>query len=151
VIGVMTSRAVLVLGRFRADRKAVLDHVGNLLGRHGCRYLVFDFAEPDDRNEIETIGLLAGPSRFVVAYITEPSSAPLELAVIVSQLNIPMVLLAQEGKPTFSLAGDLRGANRSRVLPTWVYRDLEHLSARFGDVVVRRAEKRVAWLRGGRR
>ena len=108
----MTSRAVLVLGRFRADRKAVLDHVGHLLERHGYRYLVFDFAEPGDRNKIETIGLLAGLSRFVVADITEPTSVALELAVIVSQLNIPVVLLAQKGKPTFSLPGDLRGATR---------------------------------------
>jgi hypothetical protein len=140
---------VLVLGRFREDRKAVLDHIGRLLEAHGYRYLVFDFTEPDDRNKVETIGLLAGLSRFVIADITEPTSVPLELAMIVPQLNIPVVLLAEKGKPTFSLVDDLQEANRFRVFPTWSYRDLDHLSARFEAVVVRRAEKRVGWLRGG--
>jgi hypothetical protein len=48
-------------------------------------------------------------SLFVIADVTNPKSAPLELQATVPDYQIPFVLIIQEGEKSFSMLSDLIG------------------------------------------
>jgi hypothetical protein len=66
-----------------AERKSVLDALRNALRSRGFLPIVFDFERPKGLDFTETIMTLAGMSCFVIADITNPKSAPLELQATV--------------------------------------------------------------------
>jgi hypothetical protein len=79
VIDTITSKVVLILGRFTPERKAVLDTLRETLRQRNYSPVVFDFEKPASRNLTETIRVLAGMARFVIADITDAKSIPQEL------------------------------------------------------------------------
>jgi hypothetical protein len=89
VIDTITSKAVLILGRFTPERKAILDSIRTELRRRNYLPIVFDFDKPDSRDLSETVSTLAHMSRFVIADITHARSIPQELKIIVP--NLPSV------------------------------------------------------------
>jgi hypothetical protein len=103
VIDTITSKAVLILGRFSEDRKLVLNALRDALRNKGFLPIVFDFERPKDRDFTETIMTLAGMSCFVIADITKPKSAPLELQAAVPDYMIPFVPILQDGELAFSM------------------------------------------------
>ena len=104
VMNTIGQRAVLILGRFSPpERKAVLDSVAEELRRLGYLPMMFDFERPDRSDLTETIQVLAGLALFVVADITSPRSAPLELQAIVPQFKVPVVSVAAEDEAPFSM------------------------------------------------
>jgi len=109
VIDTIGSKGVLILGRFTAERKQVLDAIRNELRRLGYLPMVFDFDRPTDRDFTETIMTLAGMSLFVIADITNPKSSPLELQTTVPNYMIPFVPIIQEGEHPFAMFRDLQG------------------------------------------
>jgi hypothetical protein len=70
--------------------------------------IVFDFERPKGRDFTETIMTLAGMSCFVIADITNPSSAPLELQATVPDYMIPFVPILQDGESAFSMFANLQ-------------------------------------------
>jgi Pentapeptide repeats (8 copies) len=76
VIDTITSKAVLILGRFSDDRKAVLDAIRNELRNHDYLPILFDFDPTTNQTINETVKTLAGMSRFVIADITDARSVP---------------------------------------------------------------------------
>ena len=104
VIDTITSRVVLVLGRFTAERKAVLDRIRDDLSRLGYVPVLFDFDGPESRDVTETVSTLAHLARFVVADITEPRSVPQELATIVPHLpSVPIQPIIAEGHRPYGM------------------------------------------------
>ena len=103
VIDTITSKAVLILGRFSDERKPVLDALGDALRSRDFLPIVFDFECPKSRDFTETIMTLAGMSCFVIADITNPKSAPLELQAAVPDYMIPFVPILQDGEKAFSM------------------------------------------------
>ena len=79
VIDTITSKAVLILGRFTDERKAVLDALREELRKRNYLPILFDFNVPATRDITETVTLLARMARFVVADITDARSIPQEL------------------------------------------------------------------------
>src|SRR5438270_11228640 len=59
VIDTITSKVVLILGRFTPERKAILDALRDALRTYNYSPVVFDFEIPKSRDITETISLLA--------------------------------------------------------------------------------------------
>jgi len=129
VINTLTSKAVLILGRFSIpERKAILDALRNKLREYDLLPIVFDFDRPIDKDFTETIKTLAGISYFVIADVTNPKSSPLELQATVPDYQIPFVPIIQEGEEPFSMMADLH-QKYNWVLPTKSYDSIETLIA----------------------
>ncbi len=127
VINTLTSKSVLILGRFAIpERKAILDALRNKLREYDLLPIVFDFDRPADKDFTETIKTLAGISYFVIADITNPKSSPLELQATVPDYQIPFVPIIQEGEQPFSMMVDLQN-KYPWVLPTKSYDSIETL------------------------
>jgi hypothetical protein len=103
VINTVSQKAVLILGRFTPERKAILEAIRTWLREKDYVPILFDFEKPSQRDFDETVKVLAGMSRFIIADITNPSSSPLELAVIVPDYMIPLVPIIQKGEREFSM------------------------------------------------
>ncbi len=145
VIDTLTSKAVLILGRFKAKRKAVLDAIKDELRREGYLPILFDFEKPVSRNYTETIVTLASMSRFVIADITKPRSIPQELqAIVTSQPSIPIMPIILNTHKKYPLFDDL---NKDQVLPLYNYSSLEELILSLKEKVIEPAESRVEELK----
>lgn len=127
VINILTSKTVLILGRFAiSERKAILDALRNKVREYDLLPIVFDFDRPTDKDFTETIKTLAGISYFVIADITNPKSSPLELQATVPDYQIPFVPIIQEGERPFSMMVDLQ-KKYNWVLNTKTYDSIETL------------------------
>ena len=147
VIDTLTSKAVLILGRFTDKRKAVLDALREELRKRGYVPILFDFEKPRSRDTDETITLLARMARFVIADISDAKAVLQELRAIVPDLPSlpvqPIILGIQEEPGMFDFY-----RNRPSFLTVHRYADQEQLLADLGDKVIRPAELKVLELRG---
>jgi hypothetical protein len=102
VIDTVTSKAVLILGRFTSKRKTVLDALREELRKRDYLPILFDFEKPRSRDTDETITLLARMARFIIADISDAKSVLQELRAIVPDLpSVPVqsIILATQGEP----------------------------------------------------
>ena len=105
VIDTVTSKVVLILGRFTPERKAVLDAIREELRNRHYVPILFDFDVPAGRDITETVSLLARMARFIIADLTEPSSIPKELEAIVPHLAVPVQPLLRGGAALCDVQG----------------------------------------------
>jgi hypothetical protein len=100
IIDTITSKVVLILGRFTPDRKAVLHGIRQELRRRNYLPVLFDFNGPSGQTTVETISTLAHLARFVIADLTDAKSVLQELQAIVtsspSVIVQPLLLASQE-------------------------------------------------------
>jgi hypothetical protein len=139
VIDTLTSKVVLILGRFTPERKAILDALRDSLRQRGYVPVLFDFDGPESRDTSETVTLLARMARFVVADLTDPSSLPLELQAFVPDVQVPVQCLILEGQQPFAMFRDLRTKYRW-VLPPASYTTIEDLLSTLPERVIAPAE-----------
>jgi hypothetical protein len=102
VIDTITSKVVLILGRFTDERKKVLQALRDELRKRNYLPILFDFDKPTSRNTVETITLLARMARFVIADISDAKSVLQELQAIVPDLpSVPVqpVIIASQEEP----------------------------------------------------
>ena len=69
--------------------------------------IVFNFNKPETKDFTETVRLLAGISKFVIADLSGPKSVPYEMGAIVSQTMIPFQPIIAAGETPFSTLQDL--------------------------------------------
>lgn len=140
VIDSVTSKLVLILGRFSTHRKVILERVRQELRNRGYVPVLFDFAPPTRRDLTETISTLAHLARFVIADITDARSVPQELMRIVPNLpSVPIqpILLASERE-----YGMFETFKRYPwVLETFFYENADHLVQRFESAIILPAEQ----------
>jgi uncharacterized protein YjbI with pentapeptide repeats len=140
VIDTIASKAVLILGRFTDERKAVLDALREELRKRNYLPILFDFEKPRSRDTDETITLLARMARFIVADISDAKSVLQELRAIVPDLPSvpvqPIILEMQEEPGMFDFY-----RNRPSFLPVHRYVNQEQLLADLGERVIDPAEK----------
>jgi hypothetical protein len=144
VIDTITSKAVLILGRFTPDRKAVLEAIRDALRKRDYLPILFDFDMPSDRDITETITLLARMARFIIADLTEPSSIPKELEAIVPSQAIPVKPLLEGSTSPYSMFKDYW--KYDWVLDVHRYQDLADLLTSLEDAVIAPAEMKVEQL-----
>jgi hypothetical protein len=144
VITTMGERAVLLLGRFTEDRKAVLDAIGNKLRKMKYLPIAFEFDKVPGQDYTETIVSLASLARFIIADITSPRSVPQEAQAIIPNVAIPFVRIIQAGETAWSMAVDHN--KYDWVLELFEYQDKDSLIAHL-EKVVELAEKKHAELR----
>jgi hypothetical protein len=146
VIDSITSKVVLILGRFSAERKPILDALREELRKRDYLPVLFDFAKPTSRDITETISTLAHMARFVVADITNARSIPQELQLIVPNLaSVPVQPLLQIGSPEYGMFEHFKRC--PWVLKTFQYRDTAHALASIATSIVGPAERKVKKLR----
>jgi len=136
VINTLTSKSVLILGRFALpERKEILDALRNKLREYNLLPIVFDFDRPADKDFTETIKTLAGLSLFVIADVTNPKSSPLELQATVPDYQIPFVPIIQEGEQPFAMMVDLQ-KKYNWVLETRTYSSKEALINKLKEGII---------------
>lgn len=86
------------------------------LRKRGYLPIVFNFDKPKDFTE--TVRLLASLSKFVIADVSSPKSAPYELGAIVPQTMIPFQPIIEEGETPFSMLQDLLINHPDRIVKT---------------------------------
>jgi uncharacterized protein YjbI with pentapeptide repeats len=149
VIDSITSKAVLILGRFTDERKAVLDALREELRKHNYLPILVDFDVPATRDITETVSLLARMARFIIADLTDPSSVPKELEAIVPGLAIPVQPLLEGSTRPYAMFKDYW--KYEWVLPVYRYEGLERLLATLAEGVIAPAEGKVKALEERRR
>ncbi|MCU7841396.1 MAG: hypothetical protein KZQ94_18705, partial [Candidatus Thiodiazotropha sp. (ex Troendleina suluensis)] len=138
VIDTITSKAVLILGRFTCERLAVLNSLAEEIRTHNLLPIIFDFERSTERDFTETIKILAGMSLFVIADVSNPKSSPLELQAAIPDYQIPFVMIIQEGEQPFSMLGDLKKYDWV-LKPILTYSTSESLRKAFKKAILERA------------
>jgi uncharacterized protein YjbI with pentapeptide repeats len=140
VIDTITSKAVLILGRFTDERKAVLDALREELRKRNYLPILFDFEKPRSRDTDETITLLARMVRFIIADISDAKAVLQELRAIVPDLPSvpvqPIILATQEEPGMFDFYRNFRS-----FLKVHHYNNQQQLIADLGGRVIGPAEK----------
>ncbi len=144
VIDTLTTKVVLILGRFTPERKAILDALRDELRKHNYLPILLDFDTPNRRNVTETVRTLAHLSRFVIADLTNPSSIPQELFAIVPTLAIPVQPLVETSNQEYSMFSDLYRYHW--LLPIHRYTDLSHLLDALEKQIIEPAEQKAKEL-----
>ncbi|HXS95941.1 MAG TPA: pentapeptide repeat-containing protein [Candidatus Limnocylindrales bacterium] len=138
VIDTITSKVVLILGRFTPERKTILD----ALRRRDYLPVLFDFEKPSNRDITETVSTLAHMAKFVIADITDAKSIPQELMAIVPALpSVPVQPLLLASQREYGMFEHFK--RYPWVLPPHVYQDQDSLLASLESHVIGPAEAKA--------
>jgi hypothetical protein len=145
VIDTITSKVVLILGRFTSARMRVLKAMRGELRKHNYSAVLFDFDKPPSRDLTETISTLAHMARSVRADLTDAKSIPHELQRIVPDLpSLPIVPLRHTEAKEYAM---FEHFNRYLwVLETFCYDTPEHFIRALREQVISPAEGKVKEL-----
>lgn len=135
IIDTITSKVVLILGRFTPERKAVLDALRVALKVRNYSPVIVDFEKPASRNLTETVSTLAHMARFVIADITDSKSIPRELQAIVPDLpSVPVQPLLHSSFTEYAMFRDF--FDYPKVLTPHRYDRIEELLASLDEKVI---------------
>lgn len=91
IIDTLTSKVVLILGRFEPKRKEVLESIKSELRTRGLIPMIFDFDKPNSRDYIEPVITISQLSKFIIADFTEPKIVLEEVPIILNSCVVPIV------------------------------------------------------------
>lgn len=145
IIDQISSKLVLILGRFSPQRKAVLDGIKEELKKYNYTPVVFDFEKPTSRNLTETVSALAHLARFIIADITDAKSIPQELQAIVPGLpSVPVLPLLQKSKRAYGMFADIQ--KYPSVLPLHRYKRLSDLRRMLQSKIIQLSKVKMSGL-----
>ncbi len=145
VIDTITSKVVLILGRFTPERKVVLDALREELRKRNYSPVLFDFEKPASRDLTETISTLAHMSRFIIADITDAKSIPQELQAIVPDLpSVPVQPLLESSYREYAMFEHFR--RYPWFLETYYYDSIGEVLASLKEKVINPAEAKAKEL-----
>lgn len=142
VIDTITSKVVLILGRFTPERKAILDAIRDELRKRDYLPVLFDFEKPSNRDITETVSTLAHMARFVIADITDAKSIPQELmAIVPNLLSVPVQPLLLASQREYGMFEHFK--RFPWVLEPYLYEDQDRLLAAITEKVIGPAEAKA--------
>jgi hypothetical protein len=142
VIDTITSKVVLILGRFTEERKAVLDALRVALRERDYLPVLFDFEKPANRDISETIATLAHMAKFVVADLTDCRSVSQELGIIVPNLpSVPIQPLLLASQHEYGMFEHFK--RYPWVLPISLYEDQDELLGALDRKIIVPAEAKL--------
>ena len=104
IIETITSKVVLILGRFTEERKTVLDKIKDEIQKQDYLPVLFDFEGPTSRDVTETIMILASLAKFVVADLSSARSIPQELTSIIPHFpSLPVQPVIEEAHREYGM------------------------------------------------
>jgi hypothetical protein len=139
-------KGVLLLGRFTEGRIALLESLREELRKRGYLPIVFNFEKPETKTFTDTVTVLAGLCRFVIADVTDPQSVPAELQAVVPTVMVPFRPIIEEGEKPFAMLTDLWIKHRGWVFEPLYYSSLEALVTALDEKIIRPAEARFLEL-----
>ncbi len=146
VIDTITSKVVLILGRFSEERKVVLDALRNALRERDYLPILFDWEKPSSRDITETVSTLAHMSKFVIADITDAKSIPQELMAIVPNLpSVPVQPLLLASQSEYGMFEHFK--RYAWVLPVALYKSQDELLGLLEHSVIVPAETKLKEIR----
>jgi uncharacterized protein YjbI with pentapeptide repeats len=147
VIDTITSKVVLILGRFSPRRKRVLDVLRVALRAQNYLPIMFDFERAKSRDLTETVSLLAHLARFVVVDVTEAKGVPQELQATIANLpSVPFQPILSSGAREYGMFEHFK--RFPWVLPLVRYRGPHDLIAKLRDDIITVAEDLALQLAG---
>jgi uncharacterized protein YjbI with pentapeptide repeats len=140
----ITSKAVLILGRFSPQRKIILDLIREELRKYNYVPILFDFENTENQTLLETIMTLAGMSQFIIADLTEATMVREELRSIVEKYPSkpiqPILYLSNEPYVTFP---EIYSGFKN-VLEVYQYKDQHQVTDELKMKIIEPVEK---WLK----
>ena len=147
IIDTITSKVVLILGRFTSERKVVLDALRDDLRKRNYTPVVFDFTKPASRDTVETVSTLAHMARFIIADITDAKSVLQELQAVVPHLpSVPVQPLLLDSQQEPGMFDHIK--RRESVLEPYLYTDIDSLLRSLATSVIDPIEAKVKELTG---
>jgi hypothetical protein len=144
VINTLTTKSVLILGRFTRKRKAVLDALRNALRANNYLPILFDFEKPSNLDLTETARTLAHLSRFIIIDLTGPRSSPHEASSIIPYCKVPIQPIIEGTEEPYSMFLDFK--LYSWVLDVYQYSDKNMLLAALKADIIEPAERKAEEL-----
>lgn len=142
VIDTITSKVVLILGRFTPERKLILDKLREELRRRNYSPILFDFDKPLSRDTTETISTLAHLAKFIIADITNAKSIAQELMHIVPNLpSVPVQPLLLTAESEYGMFDHFK--RFPWVLTPFLYEDTDILFLMLEEKVIAPAELKI--------
>jgi hypothetical protein len=137
---------VLILGRFSPERKIILDRLRDELRAKHYVPILFDFEPSKSRDTVETIRILAGMAKFVIADLTDAKSVLQELQAIVPDLPsvaVRFIMMKAEREP-----GMLDHIKRfpSVVAGAFEYENPEEVIGSINDCILKPVEAKLKEL-----
>lgn len=142
VIDTLTSKTVLILGRFSAERKVVLDKIRDTLRQLDYVPIMFDFSRPSGKTFLETVRALAAMARFVIADITDAKVIFQELQGIVGELpSVPVQPIVLKGTEVSDVFLDFMMYDW--FLPIYQYDGEQQLLNSIKEKIISPSEKKI--------
>jgi len=139
VIDTVTSKAVLILGRFTNKRKIILEALKEELRKKGYVPILFDFDPSRKRDLTESVQLLANMSKFVIADLSEAKSIPQELSSIVPHLpSVPVQPILLTSEKEYSMFEHWKKYDCA--LDIFYYNNKNHLIHNLSECVIKPVE-----------
>ncbi|MBN2092162.1 pentapeptide repeat-containing protein [candidate division KSB1 bacterium] len=140
VIDTITSKVVLILGRFTPERKAILDQLREALHQRDFVPVLFDFEKPSHRDLSETISTLAHMARFIIADLSDARSLPQELQLIIPDLpSVPVQPILHASAQEYGMFEHFK--RYPWVLDIFRYQDFAELLKMLDELTIPRLEK----------
>ena len=149
VIDTITSKAVLILGRFSDERKVVLDAIREELRKHDYLPIMFDFPPSPNQTTIETVTTLARMARFAIADLTDARSVLQELEAIVPDLpSLAVLLMIKKSTHEYGMLDKIRKYPWV-ITDTYAYENEDEVIDSITEKIIGPAETKVKDLRQG--